>query len=235
MPFLGAYFGIFDLGSTLTNLDFSEELRLLRARIAQLERQQTLKLPTSSDGFDLVLNDEIEQQRAAFWAQQTFHGVTLGVVQQPALDELFRQPVVDSWGAGILVSQSIKWTVDFERDPVERLHRIQVPFTVNAQRTCHVHGVAHGLMWHLWAQTPTEPLTHWYQVRCLVKQPMLVLAGQDVRGRLEMVANDKQSYDMELEMCIEGNESSEWQRNVLDLKMPHFRYTGQPTVGPPGT
>uniref|UniRef100_A0A183BVD5 type I protein arginine methyltransferase n=1 Tax=Globodera pallida TaxID=36090 RepID=A0A183BVD5_GLOPA len=164
--------------------------------IAQLERQQTLKLPTSSDGFDLVLNDEIEQQRAAFWAQQTFHGVTLGVVQQPALDELFRQP----W--------CVKGTVAFERDPVERLHRIQVPFTMNAQRTCHVHGVASwfdvafvGSKRTVWLLTaPTEPLTHWYQVRCLVKQPMLVLAGQDVRGRLEMVANDKQSYDMELEM-----------------------------------
>uniref|UniRef100_A0A914H839 type I protein arginine methyltransferase n=1 Tax=Globodera rostochiensis TaxID=31243 RepID=A0A914H839_GLORO len=191
---------------------------------------------------DDALHQE-QQQRAAFWAQQTFHGVTLGVMQQPALDELFRQPVVDSWGAGILVSQSVKWTVDFERDPVERLHRIQVPFTMNAQRTCHVHGVASwfdvafvGSKRTVWLSTaPTEPLTHWYQVRCLVKQPMLVLAGQDVRGRLEMVANDKQSYDMELEMCIEDNESSAWQRNVLDLKMPHFRYTGQPTAGPPGT
>uniref|UniRef100_A0A183CIV7 type I protein arginine methyltransferase n=1 Tax=Globodera pallida TaxID=36090 RepID=A0A183CIV7_GLOPA len=191
---------------------------------------------------DEALHQE-QQQRAAFWAQQTFHGVTLDVLQQPALDELFRQPVVDSWGAGILVSQSVKWTVDFERDPVERLHRIKVPFTMNAQRTCHVHGVASwfdvafvGSKRTVWLSTaPTEPLTHWYQVRCLVKQPMLVLAGQDVRGRLEMVANDKQSYDMELEMCIEGNESRVWQRNVLDLKMPHFRYTGQPTAGPPGT
>uniref|UniRef100_A0A183CIV4 type I protein arginine methyltransferase n=1 Tax=Globodera pallida TaxID=36090 RepID=A0A183CIV4_GLOPA len=118
-----------------------------------------------------------------------------------------------------------------------------ISFGMNAQRTCHVHGVASwfdvefvGLKCTVWLSTaPTEPLTHWYQVRCLVKQPMLVLAGQDVRGRLEMVANDKQSYDMELEMCIEGNESRVWQRNVLDLKMPHFRYTGQPTAGPPGT
>uniref|UniRef100_A0A914HSK7 ANK_REP_REGION domain-containing protein n=1 Tax=Globodera rostochiensis TaxID=31243 RepID=A0A914HSK7_GLORO len=48
------------LGPTLTNSDVSEELRLLRARIAQLERQQTMNSPTSSDGFYLVSKDEIE-------------------------------------------------------------------------------------------------------------------------------------------------------------------------------
>uniref|UniRef100_A0A183BY77 B30.2/SPRY domain-containing protein n=1 Tax=Globodera pallida TaxID=36090 RepID=A0A183BY77_GLOPA len=48
------------------NLDPSEELRLLRARIAQLERQQTInKSPSSSASFDLVLQNEAEQQKAA--------------------------------------------------------------------------------------------------------------------------------------------------------------------------
>uniref|UniRef100_A0A914HWK2 B30.2/SPRY domain-containing protein n=1 Tax=Globodera rostochiensis TaxID=31243 RepID=A0A914HWK2_GLORO len=40
------------------NLDSSEELRLLRARIAQLERQQTINSPTSSDTFDLLAQNE---------------------------------------------------------------------------------------------------------------------------------------------------------------------------------
>uniref|UniRef100_A0A183CLJ7 Viral a-type inclusion protein n=1 Tax=Globodera pallida TaxID=36090 RepID=A0A183CLJ7_GLOPA len=40
------------LWPNLTNLDPSEELRLLRARIAQLERQQTINSSTSSASFD---------------------------------------------------------------------------------------------------------------------------------------------------------------------------------------
>uniref|UniRef100_A0A914IG99 B30.2/SPRY domain-containing protein n=1 Tax=Globodera rostochiensis TaxID=31243 RepID=A0A914IG99_GLORO len=39
---------------TFANLDPFEELRLLRARIAQLERQQSMNSSTSSDGFALV-------------------------------------------------------------------------------------------------------------------------------------------------------------------------------------
>uniref|UniRef100_A0A183CRZ2 Coiled-coil domain-containing protein 160 n=1 Tax=Globodera pallida TaxID=36090 RepID=A0A183CRZ2_GLOPA len=43
------------LWPTFANLDPSEELRLLRARIAQLERQQTVNLPSSSNAsFDFV-------------------------------------------------------------------------------------------------------------------------------------------------------------------------------------
>lgn len=31
----------------------------------------------------------------------------------------------------------------------------------------------------VWLSTaPTEPLTHWYQVRCLLEQPIFVKAGQ---------------------------------------------------------
>ncbi|KAL3119496.1 hypothetical protein niasHT_009010 [Heterodera trifolii] len=218
--------------------------------------------PTRADLHLALFTDDAlyaeQQQRAAFWAQQTFHGVALGVLQEPALDELFRQPVVDAWSGAILASPSVKWTVNFERDPVERLHRIQIPFTMNVKRSCHVHGLA---SWFdvafdgtngrtVWLSTaPTEPLTHWYQVRCLIKRPMLVLTGQDVRGSLEMVANDKQSYDMELEMYTDGaatattdhddsggasQQQHHHQRNVLDLKMPYFRYTGQPVAPPPG-
>lgn len=42
---------------------------------------------------DDALHQE-QQQRGAFWSQQAFHGVALGSLQQPALDELFKQPVV---------------------------------------------------------------------------------------------------------------------------------------------
>uniref|UniRef100_A0A183BT89 B30.2/SPRY domain-containing protein n=1 Tax=Globodera pallida TaxID=36090 RepID=A0A183BT89_GLOPA len=41
----------------LTSLDPSEELLFLRARIAQLERQQTINSPTSSASFDLVVQN----------------------------------------------------------------------------------------------------------------------------------------------------------------------------------
>uniref|UniRef100_A0A914HC67 B30.2/SPRY domain-containing protein n=1 Tax=Globodera rostochiensis TaxID=31243 RepID=A0A914HC67_GLORO len=57
----------------LANLDPSEELRLLRARIVQLERQQTFNnLPTSSNAsFDLVLKNGKRRKISALEQKQT--------------------------------------------------------------------------------------------------------------------------------------------------------------------
>lgn len=43
-----------------------------------------------------------------------------------------------------------------------------------------------------WLSTsPLNPLTHWYQVRCLLQTPALVFAGQVINGRLVMSANER--------------------------------------------
>ena len=42
----------------------------------------------------------------------------------------------------------------------------------------------------------------------------------------------RQSYDVEIEVVVEGTGVSA--KNVLDLKNPFFRYTGIQTVAPPG-
>jgi type I protein arginine methyltransferase len=77
-----------------------------------------------------------------FWSQPSFHGVDLRSLGQRALEEAFSQPVVDTWHPGVLVSDTIKWSFDFERDAVERLHKIDVPFELSVTRTCILHGLA---------------------------------------------------------------------------------------------
>lgn len=46
-----------------------------------------------------------------------------------------------------------------------------------------------------------------------------------------MVANKRQSYDVEIRLECGGKSS----KNTLDLKNPYFRYTGQAVAAPPGS
>lgn len=44
----------------------------------------------------------------------------------------------------------------------------------------------------VWLSTaPTEPLTHWYQVRCLLETPLFVKQGQLLTGTVLLVANKR--------------------------------------------
>lgn len=46
----------------------------------------------------------------------------------------------------------------------------------------------------VWLSTaPTEPLTHWYQVRCLLQSPLFTKAGDTLSGTALLVANKR--YD----------------------------------------
>jgi histone-arginine methyltransferase CARM1 len=50
-----------------------------------------------------------------------------------------------------------------------------------------------------WLTTaPGAPTTHWYQLRCVLSQPIYVMAGQEITGRLHMIAHNAQSYTIYL-------------------------------------
>nr|CAD2182798.1 unnamed protein product [Meloidogyne enterolobii] len=197
--------------------------------------------PTQANLQIALFSDEqvyLEQTaRSSFWTQESFHGINLSSLKSAALEEVFRQPIVDTWHIGILMSTCISWNFNFENDEAKGLQRIEIPFEFNALRTGYIHGLATWFDVGFMGQTktvylstaPTEPLTHWYQVRLLIKNPLFVTIGQLVIGKLLMLANDKQSYDLDLEIEV----GDKRQQNKLDLKMPHFRYNGQPVSQPP--
>merc|ERR1712013_182314 len=147
-----------------------------------------------------------------FWYQEYFHGVNLSSLRDSAMNEYFRQPIVDTFDINICTAKTQRHVIDFQTAHETDLHRIEIPLEFHMLSSGTVHGLAFwfdvafiGTNNTVWLSTaPTQPLTHWYQVRCLLSQPIFAKQGQVLTGKVLMVANAKQSYDLTIECKIEG-------------------------------
>lgn len=193
--------------------------------------------PTQADLYIAPFTDEalfMEQAaKANFWTQNSFYGVDLSVLKPVAFDEYFKQPVVDTFDPRIIISPPVKHSIDFLTASEHDLLNIEIPVKYDVQAASVVHGLAFwfdvafiGSTVQTWLSTaPTQPLTHWYQVRCLFPQPFLVTRAAQLVGKVTLKTNKKQSYDVSMVITVEG--STQVFSNTLDLKNPYFRYNGQ--------
>eukprot|EP00731_Ephydatia_muelleri_P018048 Em0011g88a len=153
-----------------------------------------------------------------------------------ALEEYFRQPVVVYHLGGGGGASPANHVINFSTAHESDLHRMTIPVHFKLFSTGTVHGLAfwfdvcfRGSQQTVWLSTaPSQPLTHWYQVRCLFRNPIVCRCGQEITGFIYMVANERQSYDIKIELAVCGT------NNVLsgsyDLKNPCFRYMGATPV-----
>ncbi|XP_023000421.1 probable histone-arginine methyltransferase 1.4 [Cucurbita maxima] len=184
--------------------------------------------------------------KALFWQQQNYYGVDLTALYGSAFQGYFSQPVVDAFDSRLLVAPSISHVLDFTNIKEEELYDIDIPLKFVATVGARVHGLAcwfdvlfNGSTVQRWLTTaPGAPTTHWYQLRCILSQPLYVMAGQEITGRLHMVAHSAQSYTIHLTLSAKMWGPGAEQGGILqssscklDLKEPYYRMS-QPQANP---
>ncbi|XP_022760565.1 probable histone-arginine methyltransferase 1.3 [Durio zibethinus] len=176
--------------------------------------------------------------KALFWQQQNYYGVDLTPLYGSAFQGYFSQPVVDAFDPRLLVSPPIFHVLDFSEIKEEDLYEIDIPLKFIASVGTRVHGLAcwfdvlfNGSTVQRWLTTaPGAPTTHWYQIRCVLSQPIYVMAGQEITGRLHMIAHNAQSYTIYLTLSAKMWGPGAEQGGILqtstcklDLKEPYYR------------
>ncbi|XP_010190816.1 PREDICTED: histone-arginine methyltransferase CARM1, partial [Mesitornis unicolor] len=191
-----------------------------------------MMFPTYSDIHVAPFSDEqlyMEQlSRASFWCQEWFYGVNLSSLRTIAVEEYFRQPIVDTFDVKILMAHTVKYTINFLEAVEEDLQRVEIPFVFRVAQTGLIHGLVFwfdvafvGSLVTVWLSTaPTQPLTRWYQVRCLLQIPLFAKEGETLSGRVLFLANNRHSYDIQIVAMVDqtGFRSG----NIIDLKNPIF-------------
>ncbi|XVE82143.1 hypothetical protein DITRI_Ditri15bG0123000 [Diplodiscus trichospermus] len=176
--------------------------------------------------------------KALFWQQQNYYGVDLTPLYGSAFQGYFSQPVVDAFDPRLLVSPPICHVIGFNEIKEEDLYEIDIPLKFIASVGTRVHGLAcwfdvlfNGSTVQRWLTTaPGAPTTHWYQIRCVLSQPIYVMAGQEITGRLHMIAHNAQSYTIYLTLSAKMWGPGAEQGGILqtsscklDLKEPYYR------------
>ncbi|KAL3626513.1 putative histone-arginine methyltransferase 1.3 [Castilleja foliolosa] len=184
--------------------------------------------------------------KALFWQQQNYYGVNLTSLHGTAFEGYFSQPVVDAFDPRLLVAPAISHVIDFTTAKEEDLYEIDVPLKFVSSVGTRIHGLAcwfdvlfNGSTVQRWLTTaPGAPTTHWYQLRCVLAQPIYVMPGQEITGRLHMVAHKAQSYTIYLTLSAkmwgpgaEQGQILQTSSGKFDLKEPYYRMS-QPQAYP---
>jgi histone-arginine methyltransferase CARM1 len=75
-------------------------------------------------------------------SQTSFYGVDLTVLKPVAFEEYFKQPVVDTFDARIIIAPPVKHSIDFLRALESDLYNIDIPLKYDVQAATIVHGLA---------------------------------------------------------------------------------------------
>ena len=185
---------------------------------------------------EALYNEQV--QKAQFWSTQNFYGIDLTPLQTDAHDFYFSQPVVGHVAPHTLIADSVRHDFDFNTMTLKEIQTFTMEVEYRMTAITQLHGIAlwfdsrfPGSQRQVFLSTaPHAPLTHWYQVRCLLKAPLPVGPGHVVRGTLRFEANESRGYNVHCAL-VNANTGVEAENTVVtQCALHHFQYTSQQSV-----
>ena len=164
------------LGIALVNERMLESF--LHAR-DKLLKPGGLMFPDRATMYAAPFSDEAlyteQLNKCGFWSQTNFYGLDMNPLRDEAKAFYFSQPVVGHVPPHTLAAPAVSKPFDFNTMAIAELQRFDFPFMFQMSAIIPVHGIA---LWFdcsfpgsqreiLLSTAPSEPLTHWYQVRCM--------------------------------------------------------------------
>jgi len=182
---------------------------------------------------DALYNEQVA--KTTFWCQSSFYGVDLTTLKEDAQAFYFSQPVVGPVPAQCLLSAPVAREFDFNTMTIPELQKFDMPFQFVVGALSMMHGFA---LWfdcrfpgshrHICLSTaPHEPLTHWYQVRAMLRAPIPVGAGHTIVGQIMFEANESRGYNIRVIARNANTGISGENVVVTQCALHHFQYTSQ--------
>jgi len=164
-----------------------------------------------------------------FWTQKDFYGVDMSALQDAAREEIFKRPLGDNFHPDQLKADAILREFDFRTLRSEHLTAFEIDLKFAAKETCVLHGLATWFEAHfegsscsvILSTSPWDTLTHWWQTRLMLMEPLAVNKGQEITGLFRFEATEANTYDCQLVMEANGTRLENAGMSLLDLDTGH--------------
>jgi histone-arginine methyltransferase CARM1 len=189
----------------------------------------TLCVAPFSDG---KLFDARMLESKVFWNSSSYYGVDLTCMRERAQLELFRRPLCDQFHPDQLKAEARVERFDFMTLRSEQLANIEIDFNFQALAASLIHGIAAWFEVHfegtncesILSTSPWDCLTHWWQSRVTLLEPLAVNKLQRITGGISFHEFGN-SYRCNLVMEAGGAKREIDGVDLLDIDINHRRPT----------
>jgi len=124
--------------------------------------------------------------KVSFWNNTNFYGFDLSGLSNNALEEKFRQPVIEYYDYRTHIAKEYKIKIDFRNISLEEFKTINYNCSFKINKVGVLHGLSFWFEAHFLGPQknvtlntgPNAVPTHWYQMRFLLRNPIGVNPGQ---------------------------------------------------------